>query len=1243
MHNMPENYIPSRVNQFSDRLNSIVQSKNKGQVLYRYRIDKDEFEQLQSYLKGFEKIFYNPDRVLKYTCSLDMHFVLYAAEWWRRCYQGEWSWKGILDSINVKSDEISSQTLVNIVENGLRKWQRTILRDDNNRRYALGSIAREGGLPIHYLTDGKGGWIERLLSPALEYKAITGDSRFYIESNKDLIPKSYGRLQIIETFVELVDDIYQLIQSYQLDTQTDPVKYLNGHVPNWDERFPFPLEAEAAQSMLQNLIVESVKQERRAKSESNKELLDGWQEHIQLKRLLSIDCASSEVELLARIISPYALPLSEESINKIEDYTINIDFNAQSDDTEQGHWSSYPVHNQQRLKIDERKEIKISETYWHDGIVMKVSGSTGQLINELEDKQGNSLNPYQNTSMYEVSAAAPFLAEIINDNDSQDQEHDLLEEITAEYIGSYSQRTGQRRAVVYIPTEADIEVEPNSEITKVGDILKGSLYILVGSVLVKCDDNKFKLKTKSKDASYSYELIGQRLLDFEYPSMVFKNRSNKRSIKIKQVNKANSDDWREVPENRIKLAALGLTNKNLEFKTIASYQRNELVGCFRLQVLDDELDSVVFQQTIGLVPDDFEDPRLIPLSNDGDKLQGVLSFSTDHSISLNVRPEYVTKYGIKVNDGAQKNDFVLTANEVPTQQVAFELSFNLEDTKSCIRRPVRRCYHFPQDTLVIYDKDETVLEQFNNSNAYRSRPFNINESLYGYRIKVYNSQLSENSAAVLEFALQSDSSSKVLANIPVKKQSFLELQLYKWVDTLRHLLSFSQKGLDDEVRVRLYIRGGLRLEMRFCYYDFELKPNIDEQVIELKVSRHLPATENFDNPELYDCYQNINLRAINLRRPDHNAKSLIKTNRHDSFTWAVDSISKESGTWLLYAEAETAKSDDDEINESLSDIQSPGVVRGNLKPQIRSTVWIVADKPNVSGLDKEVRTDECSLKKASSVASFEERQGMIAKVLSEMAFDINHVGWSYMKGLTEACIDLPLVTLDNWQMAKKVPEFMCAVVVFGDELLSTDIVKKVTSEIGFIWELIKIEDLSIIWEKYCRFLEDSIDATDKQQVDKRIESKKEELANVSYVFDTFFSSTCVDAQPYTKGIIEFELKPHLESLFNRKQQAEERWPDSKYLLSTINAFLFKEAEEYDLNISQITVNHSFTQSVAKLPVALAWLSVYGNTSDEAKELTNKLLAKPLLIYDVKQFAPHWFEESYHLLVCWFSYCRNRIN
>ena len=1246
---MSDIYTPNTVKQFSERLNRILQSENRGQVLYRYRINIDEFTQLQKYLAGFAPFFHNPDLILKYSCPLDMYFVLYAAEWWRRSYEGEWSWKGILASIDLDSEAIGSQTLVNIVENGLKKWQRNILRGENGNRYALGSIAREGGLPIHYLTNGEGGWIERLLKPALHQKAATGDARPYIESHQDIIPKSYGRLQIIETFVELIDDIYRLIQKYKLDTQAKPIEYLNEKAPDWNELFPFPLETDSAQKMLRDLIVESVRQKRESNVSKIEAVVDSWQEDIQLKRIMTIDCTTSQVSLTASITAPMAIPLGIDNIDKIDDDTVSVDFNLQGEDTPQGHWTCYPVYNQRRLKLDNRKPIIVPHERWQDGIVMKIRNSVGQLIPGLVDSGNNSLNPYQNSTMYELDPTVPFMAQLIND-DCSIHDSDIIK---AEYVGSYSQQSKAECAVVYIPDNSDVKVIIGSELKELSTIFEGRLYLLTGSMVINCQDQNYRLKTNSQDVHYHYELNGRRLLDFDYPSTTIKG-----SFRIKQISKANSEDWSEVAKSRIRLAPLGLTNSNQVFKSLNSYKANELLGCFRLQILDDTQEAIVFQQTVGLVPEDFK-YHLMPLQADTDgRLNGKICFATQQPIRLNVKNQNFTPSGVAVKETtSQDNNFILTTREVPLQKIALEMSFITSGSSAIAMRPLRFSCYFPSSKAVLYDNQGRVIDEGRN-NFYHARPLNINSPLYGYRIKIFNSQLLGSKTALLEFSLRSDADSPIIKPISIGASRFLELEPYQWVDRLKSMMSFSRIGLDDEVCVKLYIEGSLKFELKFNYYDYELNRDQETQTLQLKTNSRLPYTENFDNPKLYDCYQNMQLRAINLRHPDHNAKSLDRTTDESDYGWVINNIKKEPGTWLLYSEPNPiihAVSDENDSEAKYNTIPELSLI-GNLTPQIRSTVWTIADKPKDElSYDKNSLVSDSlqldifasqpdllvnnldnakpSLKKASSIANLEQRHNMIASVLSEMAFDSQHVGWSYMKHLTQACIDLPLVTLDNWQVAKNVPEFMCAVIMLGEELLSKDIVAKARHEIGFIWEFISFDDFTKIWDM-------CINLVNENDIDK----KKSELEEISYVFTTFFTCLGLDSQPYNKQMVEIELKRHFTPLFNRKQEANERWPDSDYIQTIIENMHLNMDDNYKFFVNEIS-EHPYIQPILELPALLAWLSVYGNgTSNYAgtmSALKEKLLDKPLVIYNMKQFAPNWFQESYYLLVCWFNYCKSK--
>lgn len=1252
---MVDSYKPTQVNQFSARLNEILQSPDKGQVLYRYRINGDEFEQLQQYLIRFNALFYSPDLILKYSCPLDMYFVLYASEWWRRCYEGEWSWKGILESIGLDPEQIDSQTRVNIVENGLKKWQRTILQNEARQRHALGSIACEGGLPIHHMNKSKGSWTTQLIKPALVEKAMTGDARFYLESNEHIIPKSYGRPQTIKTFVELIDDIYRLIQEYKLDTQAKPVEYLNQKAPDWNERFPFPLEAGPAQKMLYDLIVESVENKRKSDAIKTEAVIDNWQNVIELKRILDIDCATSEVSLSASITAPSGIPLGTDNINHIGDDNISIDFHLQTEDLPQGHWFCYPVQNQKRLKLERRNPIIISSKHWQDGVIMTIRNSIGQLVSGLTDNQNSSLNPYQNASMYEIDPTIPFMANITNNDNDCSAINTDRDAIQAVYMGSYSQQCKQDCAVVYIPSSSATTLETGSQLEALAEILAGKLYLLTGAVAVECQQQRYHLKTNSQDANYHYEISGRRLLDFEYPATTIKGR-----FRIKQTVKSDTNDWSEVSKDRIRLMPLTLNNTKQAFKPLSSYLAGELLGCFRLQVLDNAHESVVFQQTIGLVPKDFK-YRLMPLSADSaDSQKGKICFSTEYPIRLNVKSEHTAALGVVVDElTSHDNDFILKAKQTPLQKLALEMSFIADTSSALAMRPMRFSCYFPSSNVVIYDDDGQIVDE-GHHNFYHTRPFNINSLLYGYRIKVFNAESMRSKNALLEFSLRSDPDSAIINPVSIGAGRFLELEPYRWVDKLKSLLSFSQVGLDDEVCVKLYIDGSLKFEIKFSYYDYELDRNTESQTIQLKTNSRLSITENFDNPKLYDCYQSTQLRAINLRHPDHNAKFLDKTDDGADYGWLINTIKREAGTWLIYSESKpiiSAESVSDQAQVDKASIKQR--LSNNVVPQIRSTVWAVADKPQAdksedylnSLLDSVAQLDlfssqpepvlsttesaKPSLKNASTIADKEQRNGMIATVLTEMAFDVDHKGWEYMKHLTQACMGLPLVTLDNWQVAKRVPEFMCAVLVLGDTLLSEDIVKKVRNEIGFVWELMSLTSFTKIWELYTNLVDIS-----------KLKDKQDTLEEVSSAFATFFICLNPDFQPYQKYMIEDKLQEQFIPLFNRKQEANERWPNDGYIQDIVDAARAYTDDNYQLHINEKS-DHPYIVPIVEMPALLAWLSVYSHSIDNSGDtetliaLRNELLAKPLIIYNMKQFAPHWFKEAYDLLVQWFNYCKSQ--
>lgn len=1291
---MVDSYKPTQVNQFSARLNEILQSPDKGQVLYRYRINGDEFEQLQKYLIGFSDFFYEPDLILKYSCPLDMYFVLYASEWWRRCYEGEWSWKGILTSIGLDPKEISSQTLVSIVEKGLKKWQRAIFRNESGHRYALGSIAREGGLPIFHLNQTEGGWLERLLKPALAHKIRTEDSRFYIESNQNIIPKSYGRDQVIETLVDLIDDIYQLIQLYQLDKKDHPISFLNDNVPQWEERFPFPLDAAPAQDMLRDLIVESIKQKRIKPIEDQYQ--DDWQDIIQLKRLIAVDRQQQRVTLSASITAPAAILLGADNINCIDDDNLVVEFSGSEEAGHQGQWLCYPAYSQKRLKLERRTSISLAEKNWQTDIVMQIRNSVGKLVKGLTDRQNNNINPYQNASMYAVDINAPFMAQITDSKSFLEHSQDIETPIIASYIGSHSQHCSDECALVYIPDACQYSPESTSEIVAISPLLAGKLYLLAGTVLVISDDTQYKLKTNSKDVNYNYEIIGRQLTDFVYPSLTIKG-----SFKVKQINKADPSEWQEVSKSRIRLTAIGNSKAS---QPLSNYPISSLMGCFRLQVIDQHSDTIVFQQTIGLVPNDFK-YRLIALSNTADNYHGQIDIQTQHPVRLDVGQHY--NECIQVDAPiSQDNTFTLTTTQVPLQKIILEMRFlRAHPTESRVNTvaditPMRFGCFFPSSQATIYD---------NEGKSYnRSLHLNINQALYGYRIKVFNGQ--KNRTARLEFSLQSQPDNQIIKQIYIDANKFLELEPYQWVGTIQKILSFSQLGLDDEVTVKLYLMGREQFSMTFNYYDYQLQRNFGERTIQLTTTSQFSKSHYWENPELYDCYQNIQLRAINFLHPDHSGKLLTKAATEAEYSWTIDAIKKEAGTWLIYAEpVSECITVTDEAQASIESTPIERYVSEQHTPQIRSTVWSidkrVEDTSSITYAQKSedyaiipescseqsissalineqldlfsgiqlntlssnqldlfsssmndesntivlnpIKQPQYSLKNASTIVDAKNRQAVLMQTLSAMAYSPEHTDWQYMQDLSRACIGIPLVTLDNWQVAKQVPEFMCAVMIYGDILLSKDIVQKVSDEIGFVWEFVSVDSFERIWHQYHQWIQQVEKSTGSETYHTTTPAlspaKEANLQEVSPIFTYLFSCLEDDAQSYNQQIVQTLLDGPLDALIKQKQSQHAVWPEPNTLSPLLDRLYNRIDTHCQLSLPILEL-HSYMKPTIQLPFVMAWLScqIEDNDLDTPQPLIayrQHLYGESLSIYHIKQFAPNWYQEAYRLLLGWFRYCK----
>lgn len=116
-------------------------SKPDGRLLYQYRLTDQEFESLKQVMTLSSML--GVTMVAKELPRWDAAFVLYAAEWWRREYDGSsWSWAKIFDSFKADYQEMNTFTRNHMVETGLGFWRRNVRILNGQSRY-LGTVAIE--------------------------------------------------------------------------------------------------------------------------------------------------------------------------------------------------------------------------------------------------------------------------------------------------------------------------------------------------------------------------------------------------------------------------------------------------------------------------------------------------------------------------------------------------------------------------------------------------------------------------------------------------------------------------------------------------------------------------------------------------------------------------------------------------------------------------------------------------------------------------------------------------------------------------------------------------------------------------------------------------------------------------------------------------------------------------------------------------------------------------------------------
>jgi len=227
--------------------------------LYRYRVTDDEFKAIKSILQMSARLGVQH---LNAVSGWNAVFVLYAAEWWRREYDGgSWKWENLFTSFGADVNELSIAQRNLLVETGLHYWWRKVRIINDSSRY-LGTIATEGGLPLNQLKHVKNDWLSRVFKQAIpKFSRLqhTGIEVNQLFTECEFIPKNYQNSQIHAILGDMVAEVVKLKQEHKLQDHSNPVAYLDQAATNWRDNFPLPMGNDIAARLLSDMVVTAAK------------------------------------------------------------------------------------------------------------------------------------------------------------------------------------------------------------------------------------------------------------------------------------------------------------------------------------------------------------------------------------------------------------------------------------------------------------------------------------------------------------------------------------------------------------------------------------------------------------------------------------------------------------------------------------------------------------------------------------------------------------------------------------------------------------------------------------------------------------------------------------------------------------------------------------------------------------------------------------------------------------------------
>jgi hypothetical protein len=620
-----------------------------GSPLYAYKVTTEEFYELKACLitNIFEYLtVYDINEICKKSAEFPRLFVLYAAMWWQREYDGTgMSWEPILFSIGLNSSSLDSNVRSDTIKKGFRQWELKLNTDIGNLKF-IGNIASQGGLPLKLIANGHGN-LNRLLNRVLkdvvslsfpDQQSVNG----IIESHKYELPKSYRQKEIFGLLAEIIITFLRLKEDAMLETATNAIDTLDRFEANWRDRFPLPMDDENAKGVLERFIQDGIK----IKAE-------------KAKFSLIIERYIDVIDNKVKIISQLNLPkqnIDEESVKKC--FGIDSTFLTRV--------ITLIISNHMRLLEIPIRRLAGQANYKFD---FDTTPRFKDAHNEHYATLKNTNNDTTNLELIggaELDQDAPWIF------DASDE----IEKYTFLKVGSGKFKSSKLFAVV--PSNFLIEDHYLLKFD-VDGLIDKTCYLIDCEVTFTSDSEHYNIKPSCENVVFEeYSFVGERIWNiFQSPVVAYKG--NPQAVKF--INQSHTHR-NQVPVNAV---CKNLNNQNLN---------NQLSTYGPLHVIVIENNNITWASKIVILPRQ-ESLKIIPSQETN---RGTICLENWGISNLKCLSENVVT-SVSQNNLSTLIDCNFVGKNSPDEFVSFELFWRLNPKSAIIKVP------FPSLGVLAFDAE----------------------------------------------------------------------------------------------------------------------------------------------------------------------------------------------------------------------------------------------------------------------------------------------------------------------------------------------------------------------------------------------------------------------------------------------------------------------------------------------------------------------------------------------------------